>query len=57
MPRMEIALVIVSTEVARKIFDEPLAHQILAATILLVIVSSLITPILLKMVYKKEEKK
>ncbi len=56
MPRMEVALVIVSTEVARKIFAEPLAHQITAGTILLVIVSSLITPILLKMVYKKEEK-
>jgi Kef-type K+ transport system membrane component KefB len=56
MPRMEIALVIVSTEVAREIFAEPLAHQIMAGTILLVIVSSLLTPVLLKMVYRKEGK-
>ena len=56
MPRMEVALVIVSTEVAREIFAEPLAHQIMAGTILLVIVSSLLTPILLKLVYQAGRK-
>ena len=54
MPRMEIALVVVSTEVAREIFDEPLAHHMMAGTILLVIISTLITPFLLKMIYKKK---
>ena len=56
MPRMEIALVVVSTEVAREIFDEPLAHHMMAGTILLVIISTLITPFLLKRVYQKHIK-
>lgn len=55
MPRMEVALVIVTTEITMNIFKDPsTAHQILAATVLLVIVSSLITPPLLKAVYPKE---
>jgi len=55
MPRMEIALVVVTTEVSMHVFkDAMIANQILAATVLLVIVSSLITPPLLKIVYPKE---
>ncbi len=55
IPRMEIALVVVTTEITMNIFRSPaLAHQVLAATILLVIISSLITPPLLKAVYPKE---
>jgi Kef-type K+ transport system membrane component KefB len=54
MPRMEIALVVVSTEVARKIFDAPLAHHMMAGTILLVIISTLITPFLLRIIYQKK---
>ncbi len=55
MPRMEIALVVVTTELTMNIFrSSALAHQVLAATILLVIISSLITPPLLKAVYPKE---
>ncbi len=54
MPRMEVALVVVTTEITMGIFNETLAHQVLASTILLVIISSFITPILLKMVYKGE---
>ncbi|HEB37429.1 MAG TPA: cation:proton antiporter [Thermoplasmatales archaeon] len=55
MPRMEIALVVVTTEMAMNVFKSPaLAHQVLAATILLIIISSLITPPLLKAVYPKE---
>jgi Kef-type K+ transport system membrane component KefB len=53
MPRLEIALVVVSTEVAREIFDEPLAHQVMAGTILLVIISTFLTPLLLKLVHHK----
>jgi Kef-type K+ transport system membrane component KefB len=57
MPRMEVALVVVSTEIAREIFKEPLAHQVMAGTILLVIVSSVITPLFLKRLYKPQENK
>ncbi len=57
MPRMEVALVVVSTEIAREIFKKPLADQVMAGTILLVIVSSLITPLLLKRLYKPQENK
>jgi len=54
MPRMEVALVVVTIEMSMKIFNDALAHQVLASTILLVIVSSLITPPLLKIVYRSE---
>lgn len=57
MPRMEVALVVVSTEIAREIFKEPLAHQVMAGTILLVIVSSVITPFCLKRLYKPQKNK
>ena len=52
MPRMEVALIVVTTEISMGIWSKTLAHQILAATILLVIISSLITPFILKIVYK-----
>ena len=55
MPRMEVALVVVTTEITMGIFSEDLAHQVLASTILLVIISSFLTPILLKAVYKGKE--
>ncbi len=51
MPIMGMALIIVSTEVERGIFGDPsgtFSQQIKTATILLIIVSSLITPHLLK---------
>jgi len=54
IPRMEIALVVISTEITMGIFTDEMAHQVLAATILLVILSSLLTPILLKIVYRRE---
>ncbi len=55
MPRMEVALVVVTIEMSMNVFNKTLAHQVLASTILLVIISSLITPILLKIVYKEEK--
>jgi Kef-type K+ transport system membrane component KefB len=51
MPRMGIALIIVTTQVSMGIFGDPssiLAQQIKTATLFLVIISSFITPILLK---------
>ncbi len=56
MPRMEVALIVATTEISMGVWSKTLAHQILAATIMLVIVSSFITPFLLKAVYKPEEK-
>lgn len=56
MPRMEVALIVVTTEISMGIWNKTLAHQILAATILLVIVSSLITPFSLKAIYRQKEK-
>ncbi|MEA2053963.1 MAG: cation:proton antiporter [Candidatus Thermoplasmatota archaeon] len=53
MPRMEVALVVVTMEISAGIFTGALAHQIFAATILLVILSSFLTPPLLKLVYRK----
>lgn len=57
MPRMEVALIVVTTEISMGIWSKTLAHQILAATILLVIVSSIVTPLLLKAIYRPEGKK
>ena len=53
MPRLEVALVVVTTEISMGVFSKELAHQILAATVLLVIITSLITPFLLKTVYRR----
>ena len=54
IPRMEVALVVVTTEISMGVFKGALAHQVFAATILLVIISSLLTPPLLKIVYRKK---
>ena len=55
IPRMEVALVVVTTEISAGIFTGAIAHQIFAATILLVIISSFLTPPLLKIVYKEKQ--
>ena len=55
MPRMEVALIVVTTEISMGIWNETVAHQVLAATILLVIISSLITPFALKAIYKPQK--
>ncbi|MCJ2533775.1 MAG: cation:proton antiporter, partial [Candidatus Thermoplasmatota archaeon] len=52
IPRMELALIIVSSAISHKILTGQIAHQILAATIILTIVTTLITPILIKLVFK-----
>lgn len=54
IPRMEVALVVVATATSLGVFTGVMAHQMLAATVLLVIVSAIITPILLKISFKKE---
>jgi len=55
MPRLEVALIVVTTEISMGIWNETVAHQVLAATILLVIISSLITPFALKAIYKPQK--
>ncbi|MCK5458570.1 MAG: cation:proton antiporter, partial [Thermoplasmatales archaeon] len=52
IPRMELALIIVSSAISHKILTGQIAHQILVATIILTIVTTLITPILIKLVFK-----
>ena len=53
IPRMEVALVVVATAISLGVFTGNFAHQMLAATVLLVIVSAVVTPILLKLSFKK----
>ncbi|MEM0467293.1 MAG: cation:proton antiporter [Candidatus Thermoplasmatota archaeon] len=51
MPRLGIVLILVTTEVDRGFFGSPsgpLAQQILLATLLLIIVSTFLTPVILK---------
>ena len=53
IPRMELALIIASAAISHKILTGQVAHQILAATILLTIVTTLITPLLIKATFKR----
>ncbi len=52
IPRMELALIIVSSAISHEILTGQIAHQILAATIILTIVTTLLTPVLIKAVFK-----
>lgn len=55
IPRMELALIIVSSAISHGLLSSPkVEHQILAATILLTITTTLITPLLIKAVFKKQ---
>lgn len=54
IPRMEVALVVVATEISLGIFKGTLAHQILAATILLVMITAILAPILLKIAFREK---
>jgi Kef-type K+ transport system membrane component KefB len=54
VPRMEVALVVVSTIITMGVLPSTeLENQMLAATILLVILSSIVTPVLLKAVFRE----
>lgn len=54
IPRMELALIIASSAISHKLLSTvEVEHQILAATILLTIVTALITPFLIKAVFKQ----
>jgi Kef-type K+ transport system membrane component KefB len=52
IPRMELALIIVSSAITHKILIGKIAYQLLTVTIILSIVTTLLTPILIKLVFK-----
>lgn len=54
IPRMELALIIASSAISHGLLSTPkVEHQILATTILLTVITTLITPFLIKAVFKK----
>ena len=53
MPRMELALIIASQAIASKAIGTEFSHDILAATVILTVFTTLLTPFLLKQVFKK----
>ena len=55
IPRMEVALIIVTAAISRGILVDEAAHQILVTTILLSIMTTLITPFLIKATFKNVE--
>lgn len=52
IPRMELALIIVAAAINNDFIPKDFAQEILAATILLTIISTLLTPILIKATFK-----
>lgn len=53
IPRLELALIIVSSVISHGLLTGNVAHQILTMTILLTITTTLITPFLIKATFKK----
>jgi Kef-type K+ transport system membrane component KefB len=54
IPRMELALIIVSVSISRRFLTGEIAHEILVATILLTIITTLIAPFLIKATFKND---
>jgi Kef-type K+ transport system membrane component KefB len=52
IPRMELALIIATAAISNEFITGEFAHEILAATILLTIFTTLITPVLIKATFK-----
>lgn len=50
VPRMEVALIVVTTAIAYNILKGEIAHQFLAVTLLLTVVTTIITPFLIKLI-------
>ena len=55
IPRMELALIIVSAAISNGIISGTIGTQLLATTILLTITTTIITPILIKTTFKTQE--
>ena len=57
IPRMEVALIIVSTAISQHFLSsERIEHQLLAITVLLTVITTLITPSLVRYVFTKDLK-
>jgi Kef-type K+ transport system membrane component KefB len=55
IPRMELALIIISAAISQGLISSPkIEHQLLVVTILLTFVTTLITPFLIKAVFKQK---
>ena len=52
IPRMELALIIASPAILQGIISDAVAHQILIATAILTIVTTIIAPVLIKASFK-----
>jgi len=53
IPRMELALIIATSSISMGFLEtQEIAHKILTATVILAVITTLITPILLKFVFK-----
>lgn len=55
IPRMELALIIVAAAINNNFIPKDFAHEILAATILLTIITTLLTPVLIKATFKNNK--
>ena len=55
IPRMELALIIVTAAISHGILTGQVAHTVLLTTILLTIITSLITPFLIKATFKNDK--
>lgn len=53
IPRMELALIIISTAISKKIMVGIVAHQLLAVTVLITVCTTLITPFLINLTFKE----
>jgi len=55
IPRMELALIISSTAISHGILSEGFSHQILIVTLLMIVVTTLLTPVLFKATFKNND--
>ena len=57
IPRMELALIIISTAISKKLIVGVVANQLLAISVLLTVCTTLITPILINITFKESPSK
>ena len=55
IPRMELALIIVTAAISHGILTGQVAHTVLLTTIILTIITSLVTPFLIKATFKNDK--
>jgi Kef-type K+ transport system membrane component KefB len=53
IPRMELALIIISTAISKRLLTGAVANQLLAVTVLLTVCTTLITPVLINLAFKE----